>query len=351
MKGILISSTEPYSGKSAIVVGLTLALRKRGYDVGFMKPVGNLITDVDGVLCDEDTLKIIDALRIREPHEHVCPILLTDSLLVDVLSGQSKRIKEKIREAYDRLKKGRDVMLVEGLGDFGGGAMMGLSDIDMAKLLDLRILLIVKYGSVYAVDSLLKDISFIKDRRTLVGVILNDVKPARMNEVKTKVKPFLERRGLRVLGILPRDDILRSIKVSDIVEQLHGKVLAGEDYLDNLVRNIVVGAMEPHNALRFFRRVDDKIVVSGGDRSVVLTAALETSTKCLLLTGNLKPTAQLLARAEERHVPVILVPDDTASTVYRLGEMHSRIRVSGSRKVSRMKSMVEKNVDLKAILR
>ena len=49
----------------------------------------------------------------------------------------------------------------------------------------------------------------------------------------------------------------------------------------------MLGAMGAELALKFFRTKPDKIVITGGDRADIQLAALETDTKCLVLTGNL----------------------------------------------------------------
>ena len=54
MASVLISSSEEYSGKSALCIGIGTILKDMGYSVGYMKPIGNLLTDINGILTDED---------------------------------------------------------------------------------------------------------------------------------------------------------------------------------------------------------------------------------------------------------------------------------------------------------
>ena len=58
--------------------------------------------------------------------------------------------------------------------------------------------------------------------------------------------------------------------------------------------------------MTYFRRKPNKAVITGGDRADIQLAALETSTRCLILTGNLYPSPAVLNRAEELCVPVLL---------------------------------------------
>ena len=84
---------------------------------------------------------------------------------------------------------------------------------------------------------------------------------------------------------------------------------------DELIEHFMIGAMNVESALRYFRKVSNKAVITGGDRSDIQLAALETPTKCLILTGELYPNASILGRAQEVGVPIVVVRSDTANTL------------------------------------
>lgn len=54
MVGIYVGATSGYSGKNMIAMGIGLKLQKEGYRVGYMKPVGALPLEKNGVLGDAD---------------------------------------------------------------------------------------------------------------------------------------------------------------------------------------------------------------------------------------------------------------------------------------------------------
>ena len=56
LKSLYIASTQGSGGKTTIAVGLCLALRKRGLNAGYFKPVGTLAAQSGGVLLDELSL-------------------------------------------------------------------------------------------------------------------------------------------------------------------------------------------------------------------------------------------------------------------------------------------------------
>jgi hypothetical protein len=163
--------------------------------------------------------------------------------------------------------------------------------------------------------------------------------------------PFINKRGIPVFGILPYEPVLSSVTVTEIVEALDGTVLSAEEHLDVAVESFMVGAMGQEKALRFFRRRARKAVITGGDRADVQLAALETNTRCIILTGNMPPSSLVVARAEELGVPMVLVDSDTLTAVERMESLMGRTRLHDDSKVALMKEMFGEAVDCDALLR
>jgi len=99
-------------------------------------------------------------------------------------------------------------------------------------------------------------------------------------------------------------------------------------------------------ALHYFRRTPRKCVITGGDRSDIQLAALETPTRCLILTGDLRPSHTVVARAEELGVPVLLVRGDTLTTVSTIDELLGKLRVREPRKIEHAIEQFEAHLDL-----
>lgn len=349
MASILVSSSEEYSGKSSICMGLGKIFQNKGYVIGYMKPVGNLLINVYGSLVDEDSESIKQLLGLQDPSELITPVYLTDSLINDTLTGIRKDLDSKLREAYSKISEGKDIVIIEGTGGIGGGAMYDLSDPEIASKLGTRMLLVTRFDSIYAIDRILCDLRIIRDPSMLAGVILNEVPPAMLDRVNELVVPFLERRGITVFGVIPQDETLRSIPISDIVDGLHGDILVGSDKLAELVDNYLVGAMEAGSAIKYFRRTPDSAVITGGDRADIQMAAIEARVKCIILTGNMQPSGAVLASAEAVGIPVVLVRGDTMSTIERMEHLIGHAHVKQQVKLDRILSLLEKNVNVEAI--
>ena len=116
-----------------------------------------------------------------------------------------------------------------------------------------------------------------------------------------------------------------------------------------LVETFTVGAMTIEAALSRFRRQQNKAVITGGDRTDIQLAALETSTVALILTGNLQPSPLVVQQAEALGVPVLLVKDNTMETVNRIEQGYGKTRLAEPQKLKAFLSLMNERVNVKAI--
>ena len=113
--------------------------------------------------------------------------------------------------------------------------------------------------------------------------------------------------------------------------------------------------MSPANALKHFRSHPELAVITGGDRADIQMAAIEANVRCIILTGNLRPTGPVLACAEELDIPIVLVSQDTITAVHIADELINRIRVDDEKKLTIIRELIEninfdklyKNIGLK----
>ncbi|NIV40048.1 MAG: hypothetical protein GWN58_64790, partial [Anaerolineae bacterium] len=222
--------------------------------------------------------------------------------------------------------------------------LVGLPTIEVARTLGASALVVVKYNDdLQILDDALTARTRLGDM--LVGVVLNGIPRQRMPFVQETVKPGLEARGVPVLAVLPQERLLLSVSVGDLTKFLSGRVLCCQDKMDELVEHLMVGAMSVDSALSYFRRKPNKAVITGGDRPDIQLAALETSTKCVILTGNLQPSPIILGRAEEVGVPMILVRQDTLTAVEVIERFFGKTRFHLEKKVCRFEEMLEDRFD------
>lgn len=344
MKNLLVSSVEEYSGKSAVIIALGLLLREEGFKVGYFKPFGVGITRIGDQLVDEDAYNTAIALNTGDDMDDICPVKLDRPYEDFVCSMFPDVYKTRVLDSYERISADKDIVLVEGVASYEVGIALGLCDRDIASALDLDILMAVKYTSDFVLDHVLAAKEFFG--ASLKFVLFNQLagyKKAYVNEV---VAGFLKANGMELLGSMPYDPLLAGLFVSEICEALNGEWLVKTEE-DVLIEEFLIGAMSPQSALKYFRRVRQAALITGGDRADLQNLALETGTiKCILLTGHLEPPQTMLGKAEEKGVPVILVMDDTLTTMEKVDEIFGKARVRGDAKIKKIKELVAEYVDI-----
>ena len=348
MRSLFIGSTHGNSGKTMLSMSLAPVLQESGYKVGYFKPLGKQPVTVKGKVVDADAQFLREVLSLAEPLEQICPVVLTQDLVARGLRGDVGDIWPKIQQAHEIVSKGKDVLLIGGAGTLWDGGFLGISGPRLAKEFKAPVLLVDPYVNDVCIDCILMARELIGDQ--LVGVILNRVPPQGMPEVEQMVVPFLGTKGIEVLGVLPLDRLLDAITVRQIVEVLDGKVLCCEDRLDEFVERFSVGAMDVEHALGYFQKLPNKAVITGGSHADIQLAALETSTKCLVLTGDQMPNPIIVGRAQELHVPLLSVRYDTLSTVEKLEAVLGRIRIREAKKVERARELLRDRLNYRRII-
>jgi uncharacterized protein len=79
-------------------------------------------------------------------------------------------------------------------------------------------------------------------------------------------------------------------------------------------------------------------------------AALETSTQCLILTGQLPPPDFILTRAEELEIPILSVDLDTLTTVEIVDKAFGQVRVHEPIKVECIRQLMSEHFDVDRLL-
>jgi uncharacterized protein len=347
-KYLLIGSTETYSGKSATVLGLSHQLKQKGLDITYGKPLGTCLTSASGTVVEEDVQFIAQSLNL--PANRIAPTMLAldEASVQKRLRGEDKTdYQQSLVQQYSQMSPS-DLVLLEGAGDLAEGKLFDLSLLQAAEVLDAAVLLVARYKSLLSIEAVLSAQQRIGDR--LIGVVLNDIPNEQVVEVETLLRPFLEQQGIPVLAVLPKNDLLRSVSVGELVKQLNAEVLCRSDRLDLLVESLAIGAMNVNAAVKYFRKRHNMAVVTGGDRVEIQQAALETSTQCLILTGQLPPPAFILNRAEELEIPILSVDLDTLTTVEIVDKTFGQVRLHEPIKVQCISQLMGEYFDIDRLL-
>ncbi|MDB9313283.1 phosphotransacetylase family protein [Spirulina sp. CS-785/01] len=342
-KYLLVGSTETYSGKSATILGVTHCLRKLGIGVGYGKPLGRYfnLSLVDGI--EEDLRFIGEAIGLPQDRRKTPLLSLHEATVTQQLRDGERNDYRQSLQGYIEDIKG-DLVFLEGPSTLWEGRLFDLSIGQMAEQIEAGILLVARYHALELVDQLLDAQERLGDR--LMGVLVNDIPDSDQTLLEQQIAPFLERQGIPILGQIPSNGLLRSVSVRELSKKLGAKVLCRRDRLDLLVENLTIGAMNVNTALEYFRKGRNMAVVTGGDRSELQMAALETATNCLILTGHTAPQDFILSRAEDLEIPILSVDLDTLTTVEIADQAFGQVRLQEPIKVECIRDLMGKHFDI-----
>ncbi|PSP19633.1 MAG: hypothetical protein BRC58_00580 [Cyanobacteria bacterium QS_8_64_29] len=346
---LLVGSMAPCSGKTATIVGLACQLQQRGMAIACGKPLGT--TPQDGAAATEEAdLQFIQRTLALPPERCYPPILQLDSPTVArQLRGEGPRDLEDRLQQYAAQFRG-DLTLLEGPQTLAAGAAFQLSLPQMAAALTADVALVARYDACQLADELLAARSALGER--LLGVAISDVPAEALPSATTELVPYLERSGIPVLGALPRQSLLRGVSVRELAQQLQAQVLCRRDRLDLMVETLAIGAMNVSSAIQYFRQRANLAVVTGGDRSDLQMAALETATThCLVLTGGVRPRDFVLAQAERLEIPVLSVDRDTLAAVETADWAFGQARFAALAKVPCVRELIGTHFDTDRLLR
>ncbi len=347
MANLYVTSAETFSGKSALCVGLGLHFRADGLKTGYMKPVNVNCSLREGLPYDDDVAFAKETFDMPEPPTLIGPVALTPAKLEQQIRGPETGYEGHFMDAFARLSDGRDVMVLEGGRSWREGYVAGLPVRRVVELVQAHVLIVLKYDDTLLVDRALAAQDYFG--HPLMGVMINATPRSRLDHTREVIVPYLNRHNLPALGILPIDTMLASPTVSELADGLHAEILCNAEHCGNLVEHMMVGAMSAEAALTYFRRVPNKAVITGGDRADIQLAALETSTRCLILTGNLYPSPVVLNRADELGVPILLADLDTLSAIEVVESYLGRGRVQLPQKIDRFSALLNEHFDFAAL--
>jgi BioD-like phosphotransacetylase family protein len=327
---LFIGSTTKYAGKTMAALGILDFWKNKGLTVGYFKPIGKNFTLKDDIKVEEDVLIIKEQFSLKDELSLMCPFSLDHQDYINLVLGKLGDAENKIYGAYERVKKGKDAVLVGGGQDLFDGFSVGVSNISFIEKLEMPVILVD--APVFG-DINLDAITMAHDRLggKLKGIVLNRLPSEGVDFIKKYFVPFLEGRGIKVWGLIPSNPKLSALSIGEIRDVLGGEIICCEDRKEEAVENFMVGAMNVESALKYFRAQANKAVITGGDRADIQFAALETPTKVIILTGGMYPDSSVISAAHGKNVPIMVVADDTMTVVNKMDSAVHKLSVRGKR--------------------
>jgi BioD-like phosphotransacetylase family protein len=315
---LYVTSLAKGSGKTAVCAGIGQRLLNEGKKVGFFKIADDQVIATEGN--DSDAVFMQRILALKEPVEQICPP-----------PGKSGRPADRLKKAVNQVSKGKDVMIIEG----------GNSP-EIAKALNARVIIVDT-----AVDSSGEGLisagkAFAK---LLLGVVLNKVPASQAERARSQTTAELAKDSINTLAVLPEDRALFTLTVGEVATQVQGEFLNNANKSEELVENLMLGAMTVDTGPLYYGLKANKAVLLRSERSDMQLAALQTSTRCLVLSGKRELLPQVMNEADNKEVPIIQTDGDVASIISSIEDALARNRFNQTGKLPRLAELMEQHFD------
>jgi phosphate acetyltransferase len=180
-------------------------------------------------------------------------------------------------------------------------------------------------------------------------VVANKVRPEQVDLTKEALVKNLP-SGVQI-EVIPMNTVLANPSLKEIAQELDGKVLFGENYLNNQAGAYSVGAMQLRNYLTHLK--ESSLVITPGDRADIILGALQANISAnypsisgIVLTGGLIPEPSIMKLIEGLSdvIPVISVNDGTYSITNRIGDIKPKIYAENTEKIKVSKQVFAANI-------
>ena len=343
MTNLQIAAYDP-CGKTALCAGIGKKLANSGKKVGYIKPIhvtaqGSKDECLDAIFMNE-------ALELGENKDQLCPLHISQEELWRNLSEDALSFSNKIKAACEKAASGKDILVIESPGAIKNDQVATLACYTLAEAINARVILLICYCSDYREAEILQVAQKLADK--LVGVVLNQVPVSKLTRVRDECVEYFKSNGVNVLGVLPESRPMSGVNVGEISMAINGDIILFKDKANDLVENVMLGAMSPDSARDYFSRLRNKAVVTGYQRADMQLAALETSTRCLIVTGQ-KPSSSVMVKAEDKKVPVIVAQKDASDVIRGIEQALASAGFHHPQKLQAMSAMLDTGFDYKAL--
>ncbi|GEO05057.1 phosphate acetyltransferase [Adhaeribacter aerolatus] len=351
-KNIFIATAEPYSGKSIVALGLVNMLLGKAQKVGYFKPIINF-----NPLQKRDVHIDTILSYFNLPMAYEDTYAFTGQEVISLLETDHEgEIIDRVITKYKQLEESYDFMIVEGSDFLGQGIAFEFdANVAIAKNLGAPAIIVVsgenKTTAQIINDALAVLRNFEAREVQVLLIVANKVKLEQVDDVRellhAQLPPDL------TLAIIPEDKNLLNPTMKEIYESLGGKLLFGEQHLNNQVDNFVTGAMQVPNFLNYLK--DNLLIVTPGDRGDIIVCALVANISAnypriagIVLTAGVEPEEPVLRLLEglQTVVPIIAVGTGTFHTTTQIGAIKSRITPDNIKKIELAINTFERYVDI-----
>ncbi len=347
MRHVYLAATGQNRGKTTVSLGVLDGFHRRGLSTGFIKPVGQRTIIEDGVPADEDAVLMKSVFGLAEPLGQMSPVHIPRGFTQAYIEGRVvEDLGERIRSAHAAFAADRDILLIEGTGHAGVGAVIGLSNAAVAAMIGAPAVIVSEGGVGRPIDEIVLNAALFERQGVRVaGAIVNKVDLDAKPGLARTLEQGLARLGIPLLGVLPYRPILSNPTLAMVLEGVHGETLHPGPDLDQVIGGVAIGAMEPEHMLE--RIGPRSLVIVPGDREDVIAAIVGAHREGsgdgalgLVLSGGYRPGDRVIESIRRADLFATIVPEDTYAVASEVHDLLVKTHPADLGKIEEIKALV-----------
>ena len=358
-KRIFIAATRMNDGKTTVSLALFSALRALSRKVGFIKPVGQRFVEVEGHNIDEDTVLLDTIFDVKVPMQAMSPISIHPTFTREYLDepgDNHAELIDKMCRAFDRAAYEKDYIIIEGTGHAGVGSVFDLSNADVAKRLNAKVIIVARGGIGRPIDEIaLNKALFEQAGVEVIGAIINKVEADKIDMVRKYASKALTRKGIPLLGCIPLEKTLTAPNLKQIVEELGARWLnhcpiGGSERINK----VIIGAMAAKGLVDYLQ--PGVLIITPGDREDIILSVIaaegiagEPLVSGIILTRDLMPHPKLMEMIAKTRIPVVISSEESYNVASKINNMMIKTQPSDKDKIPIIQNLITKNIDIDGI--
>jgi phosphate acetyltransferase len=353
IKTVFITSTEPYSGKAIVSLGLINMLLGKAQKIGYFKPIVSRNAHEHK---SDHIQAVLSYFDLPITYEEAYAFSWQEAMHQSETESQGEMIDTIIRK-YKQLEDKYDFTVVEGSDYQGEGTAFEFEvNASIAKNLGAPVIAVISGENKTTAQIVNAGLTVVRNFEgreiQVLALVANKISAEQTDDVRELLTAQLP--DSVILTIIPAMRGLQAPTMQEIYDELPGsKLLFGKERLTNTVDNFVTGAMQVPNFLNFIK--ENVLIITPGDRGDIIIAALQANLSTsyppiagIVLTAGTEPEEPIIRLIEglQTVVPIIAVKTGTFQTTTQIGNIRSKITADNTKKIQLAIDVFNKHVDV-----
>jgi len=357
-KKIFVAATGQNCGKTTISISLMHQARKKYKRVGFVKPFGPKVLLYDDFMVDMDALLMAKAFGMEEDIALMSPVALHRDFTKDFLAGKldDLSLTDCILQAVRELEEKYDFLVIEGAGHGGVGAVIGLNNAKVAKLIDAPVVIVTESGIGKVIDAVHLNLAlYEREGADVRGIIVNKLIPSKKEVTRRYLKQAFDPMKIKVVDGFNYSPILANPTLSHISKVFDLPLQGDTSQKSRIIHNIQLGAASSQKVIDGLLDSTLMIVTSSRDELIVTLSSLyhipayKDKIAGLVISGN-APVSEISQQIlHDSGIPFIRVEETTAEAFTALMDDVAKITYEDQEKLNWIMANAEQYMDFDAI--